>query len=163
MNARTFFVTGTDTEVGKTFATCALLHALRGRGLTVLGMKPVAAGSEWAGGRWVNEDAERLRIAGSFEPAPELLNPYCLKAAVAPHIAAAEEGVELRPAPILEALTWLSCTAHVADHAMITQLPCTGHMTDHALISHVIMHCSPGLSCIDHVTDLVLIMFGVTH
>src|SRR5574337_823342 len=107
MNARTFFVTGTDTEVGKTFATCALLHALRGRGLTVLGMKPVAAGSEWAGGRWVNEDAERLRIAGSFEPAPELLNPYCLKAAVAPHIAAAEEGVELRPAPILEALATL--------------------------------------------------------
>ena len=32
-------------------------------------------------------------------------------------------------------ITWLSCTAHVADHAMITQLPCTGHMTDHALIT----------------------------
>src|SRR5574340_435883 len=62
-----------------------------------------------------------------------------------------------------ELLMWLSCTAHVAYHAMIMQLPCTGHMTDQALITQLIMHCSPGLSCIDHVTDHVLIMFGVTH
>lgn len=113
MIARAFFVTGTDTEVGKTFATCALLHALRSRGLTAVAMKPVAAGSEWVEGRWINEDAERLRAAGSFEPAPELLNPYCLQAAVAPHIAAAEEGVELRPEPILAALDALRRQADV--------------------------------------------------
>ena len=113
MSGRAFFVTGTDTEVGKTFATCALLLALRNREFTAVGMKPVAAGSEWVDGRRVNEDAERLRAAGSFEPAPELLNPYCLNAAVEPHIAAAEEGVALRPAPILAALDALRQQADV--------------------------------------------------
>jgi len=113
VNARAFFITGTDTEVGKTFATCALLHAFRARGLKVVGMKPVAAGSELVDGRWINEDVERLRTASSFEPAPELLNPYCLKAAVAPHIAAAQEGVELEPAPILAALAALRQQADV--------------------------------------------------
>jgi dethiobiotin synthetase len=113
MSARAFFITGTDTEVGKTFSTCALLHAARARGLTALGMKPVAAGVQLVGGRWINEDAEALRAAGSFEPTPGLLNPYCLKTPVAPHIAAAEEGVELRPAPILAALAELRKQADI--------------------------------------------------
>lgn len=107
MNSRAYFVTGTDTEIGKTFATCTLLHAARARGLVALGMKPVAAGAQWVEGRWINEDAEALRAASSFDPAPGLLNPYCLKTPVAPHIAAAEEGVALTPAPILVALAAL--------------------------------------------------------
>lgn len=107
MTSRAFFVTGTDTEVGKTFSTCALLHAARTRGLRAVGMKPVAAGAQWVEGRWINEDAAALRAAGSFEPAPEVLNPYCLQTPVAPHIAAAEDGVELRPEPILAALAEL--------------------------------------------------------
>jgi dethiobiotin synthetase len=113
MSARAFFVTGTDTEVGKTFATCALLHAARRRGLTAVGMKPVAAGAQWVEGRWINEDAEQLRAAGSFDPAPGSLNPYCLRTPVAPHIAAAEEGVELAPALIRDALAALRGQAEV--------------------------------------------------
>jgi dethiobiotin synthetase len=112
MMSRAFFVTGTDTEIGKTFATCALLHAARARGLTALGMKPVAAGAQLVGGQWINEDAEALRAAGSFDPAGAL-NPYCLNTPVAPHIAAAEEGVELAPAPILAALAVLRAQAEV--------------------------------------------------
>jgi dethiobiotin synthetase len=84
-----YFVTGTDTEVGKTFATCALLRLAGQRGLRALGMKPVAAGVD-GGGR--NEDVEQLIAASSIQAPRELVNPYCFEAPVAPHIAAAIEG-----------------------------------------------------------------------
>jgi dethiobiotin synthetase len=84
-----FFITGTDTAVGKTFATCALLHVARNQGLAVVGMKPVAAGTDAAGR---NEDVEALMAASSVAAPRELVNPYCFRAAIAPHIAAAAEG-----------------------------------------------------------------------
>lgn len=84
-----YFVTGTDTEVGKTLVTCALLHAARQQGLRAVGMKPVAAGTDNMGH---NEDVERLTAASSFVGKPELVNPYCFAPPIAPHIAAAESG-----------------------------------------------------------------------
>ena len=108
-----FFITGTDTEIGKTFVTCTLLHAVRATGLTALGMKPVAAGAEMVKGEFINEDAARLRAAGSFDPGLALLNPYCLKSPIAPHIAAAEEGVAIDPAPILAAFAKLQAQAEL--------------------------------------------------
>ena len=83
-----YFVTGTDTEVGKTFATCALLHAARQKGLQAIGMKPIAAGVD-ADGR--NDDVEQLIAASALAAPRELVNPYCFDAPVAPHIAAAAE------------------------------------------------------------------------
>ncbi|MBI5786840.1 MAG: dethiobiotin synthase [Rhodocyclales bacterium] len=87
-----YFVTGTDTEVGKTFATCALLHAARRQGLQALGMKPVAAGVD---GNGRNEDVEQLIAASSIAAPRELVNPYCFEAPVAPHIAAAVAGCRI--------------------------------------------------------------------
>jgi dethiobiotin synthetase len=84
-----YFLTGTDTEVGKTFAACALLHAARRMGLSTLGMKPVAAGIDARGN---NEDVEQLVAASSVAAPRELVNPCCFSAPVAPHIAAADEG-----------------------------------------------------------------------
>lgn len=99
-----WFITGTDTEVGKTFVACALLHALRQRGATALGMKPVAAGLDDQGR---NEDVEQL-IAASSLPAPrERVNPYAFHAAIAPHIAAAEEGRTIELATIVAAFEQL--------------------------------------------------------
>lgn len=106
-----YFITGTDTEIGKTFSTCALLHAARARGLRALGMKPVAAGAEWVNGEFLNEDAARLRAAGSFDPGLALLNPYCLASPIAPHIAAREEGVRIEPARIRTAFDSLRAQA----------------------------------------------------
>lgn len=108
-----FFITGTDTEIGKTFVTCTLLHAVRATGLTALGMKPVAAGAEMLKGEFINEDAARLRAAGSFDPGLALLNPFCLASPIAPHIAAAEEGVVIEPGKIREAFAALSREADV--------------------------------------------------
>lgn len=95
-----YFVTGTDTGVGKTFATCALLHAAGRQGMTTLAMKPIAAGVD-AEGR--NEDVERLIAASSVKAARTLVNPYCFTAAVAPHIAAAAECRTIEPDVIVAA------------------------------------------------------------
>jgi len=108
-----WFIAGTDTEIGKTFITCALLHTARRAGFTALGMKPVAAGADWIDGDYVNEDAARLRAAGSFDPGLADLNPVCLRSPIAPHIAAAEEGVAIDEDAILAAYRRLAAQADV--------------------------------------------------
>ena len=90
-----FFITGTDTEVGKTYVTVALLNALRKKGLRTLALKPIAAGCEMLGDEWVNEDAIQLRQAMTEHLPYQLLNPIALKSAVAPHLAAEQEGRRL--------------------------------------------------------------------
>ncbi|MCZ4305397.1 dethiobiotin synthase [Zoogloeaceae bacterium G21618-S1] len=109
--ATAYFIAGTDTEIGKTFITCALLHTARRAGLSAIAMKPVAAGAEQVGDEWVNEDAAQLRAAGSFDPGLAELNPICLRTAVAPHIAAAAEGARIDPGKILDAFGRLSTQA----------------------------------------------------
>ena len=89
-----FFITGTDTGVGKTFVTGVLMHALLKQGLSVAPMKPVAAGTIDTDGIALNEDVALL-MALAGHPFPlHAVNPYCFRDAIAPHIAAAREGVE---------------------------------------------------------------------
>lgn len=92
---RGLFVTGTDTGVGKTVVSCALLRAFAARGEKVVGMKPVAAGCNEHGGRWENEDVVALTAASNVPAAPEDVNPYCFRPPIAPHIAAAKAGTEI--------------------------------------------------------------------
>jgi dethiobiotin synthetase len=108
---RAYFITGTDTGVGKTLISCALLHAARAAGLSAVGMKPVAAGAQSLGGRLMNEDVAALMAASSVAAAPELVNPYCLAQAVAPHVAAATEGVRLDARRIRSACEQLAAMA----------------------------------------------------
>jgi len=97
------FVTGTDTGVGKTLVAAALLAGLAGMGLRCAGMKPVAAGLVSRGDTWVSEDAERLMRAASIQAPRELVNPYALRTAAAPNIAARVEGTRVELAPIVRA------------------------------------------------------------
>ncbi len=90
-----FFVTGTDTGVGKTRVSAALLHALNRQHARVIGMKPVAAGTELINGEWANEDVLALRAASTVQVPALYDNPYLLNLAASPHIAAREEGVEI--------------------------------------------------------------------
>lgn len=85
-----YFVTGTDTEVGKTFVTCALIRRGAQLGMRAAGVKPVAAGTDADGN---NEDIEAIRAASSVALPPAIINSYCFRDFVAPHIAAAEKGV----------------------------------------------------------------------
>jgi len=97
---RGYFVTGTDTGVGKTLVAAGLLHAAVGRGWRALGIKPVAAGCRPAvtngGTHLVNDDAVALGQAASIRLAYADINPMALEAPIAPHIAAAESGIDLR-------------------------------------------------------------------
>lgn len=95
-------ITGTDTGVGKTRVTCAMIHALS-KHLRVAGFKPVAAGAERIDGVLVNEDA-RLILQAMDHPLPyDRINPICLQAAIAPHIAAAREGVTIEASRLIDA------------------------------------------------------------
>lgn len=90
-----FFVTGTDTDAGKTFVTVLLLEALKGKGVSTLALKPVAAGCENVDGELCNDDALKLQAAMTVEIPYQQVNPIALKSAIAPHLAAEEEGRRL--------------------------------------------------------------------
>lgn len=103
--SQAYFITGTDTEIGKTHATCALLAAADLNGLRAVALKPVAAGTD-ATGR--NEDVVRLMAASNVALPERTINPWLLKEPLSPHIAARHAGVEITAATIIE-------TFHLAD------------------------------------------------
>ncbi|MBT2302027.1 dethiobiotin synthase [Variovorax paradoxus] len=105
------FVTGTDTEVGKTRVSAALLHWLGGRGLRCAGYKPVAAGTEAIDGEQVNEDVRALRDASSVALTDAEVGPCQFAAACAPHIAAALEGRTIERATLLQGAGTLAVRA----------------------------------------------------
>jgi dethiobiotin synthetase len=103
------FVTGTDTGIGKTLAACALIHALKARGVAVMPMKPVAAGATLTGGEWMNDDAVALMQAADISTARRAdVTPILLREPMAPHIAAQREDRRIAMAPIAEAFARLA-------------------------------------------------------
>lgn len=94
-----YFVTGTDTGVGKTLISVALLHALSASGRRVAGFKPVAAGCD-AQGR--NDDVRALQAAGTPQLSAAQINPYRFAPAIAPHLAAQQAGIEIDLAHIMQ-------------------------------------------------------------
>ena len=103
-----FLIAGTDTEVGKTHVTCALLHATRQRGWIAVGMKPIAAGVEADG---CNSDVAQLLAASSIQPPVALINPFLYDPPIAPHIAAQEAGRPIVIEQIQQALAQLRTLA----------------------------------------------------
>jgi dethiobiotin synthetase len=108
-----FFVTGTDTGVGKTLVCCALLCGFAALGKSVIGMKPVAAGAVESAGDLLNADVVLLRAASNVGAPLALVNPYCFKPPIAPHIAAHKAGVRIDLTHILQAFTQLAAMADV--------------------------------------------------
>ena len=88
-----FFITGTDTGVGKTYVACKLIKQFIAQGYKVIGMKPVAAGCDFVNGAWVNEDVLKLEAASNVRAPRALTNPYSFNEPIAPHIAAHLAGV----------------------------------------------------------------------
>ena len=106
------FVTGTDTEIGKTLVSSAILHKLVQAGVRACGMKPVAAGAELRDdGQLHNEDADQLIAAGNVHLPPNITTPYMLREAAAPHIAAEIDGVVIDPVPIIAAYAEIAAAA----------------------------------------------------
>ncbi|KXV15711.1 dethiobiotin synthase [Caballeronia megalochromosomata] len=103
MTALSFFVAGTDTEIGKTFVSSALLHGFARAGLRAAAMKPIASGAVERDGVLHNDDADQLDAAATVALPNEIRTPFMMREPIAPHIAAAREGITLNIARIVEA------------------------------------------------------------
>jgi dethiobiotin synthetase len=108
-----FFITGTDTGIGKTHVACKLINDYAAKGYKVVGMKPVAAGEEFVDGAWVNEDVLKLETASNVKAPRSLTNPYSFKESIAPHIAAEKAGVQIETPVIKQAFNELKKLADI--------------------------------------------------
>lgn len=104
MKKKLFFVTGTDTGVGKTHVACALLLAAQQRGMRTLGLKPLAAGAEKKPEGLRNDDALLLLQCSTVQLPYAEINPFCFAEPVAPHLAAQQAGVNLRASDMAECI-----------------------------------------------------------
>ncbi len=109
--SRGVFIAGTDTEIGKTHAACAVLHALRAGGMRATGMKPVASGCQMTVDGLRNEDALALIAASDPRPVYADCNPFAFAEAVSPHIAASAHGQTVSMGPIESAFARLAQAA----------------------------------------------------
>ncbi|HSC46955.1 MAG TPA: dethiobiotin synthase [Gammaproteobacteria bacterium] len=150
------FITGTDTGIGKTRVAAGLLRTLARQGKTVVGMKPVASGATTTRDGLRNDDALLLQASASMSRDYALVNPYCFAPAIAPHLAAAEAGVEIRLEPILDAYRQLS---HGAEFAVVEgvggwQVPLSGSLAlpdlARALELPVLLVVGMRLGCLNH-------------
>jgi len=154
--APSLFVTGTDTGIGKSVASAALLHAWRARGLRAVGMKPVASGCEPTAQGWRNEDALALQAASDPVPAYADVNPYALEHPLAPELAAADAGVRIALAPILDAYARLRAQADlvVVEGVGGWMAPITAELDQQALARAldlpVVLVVGLRLGCINH-------------
>ena len=111
--SRGFFITGTDTDVGKTTTALGLMAALQHRGLKVAAMKPVSAGCTQTREGLRNDDAVRLMQQASLQLPYELVNPYAFTAPIAPHIAAAQIGTRMEITPLVKAYQQIAMLADI--------------------------------------------------
>jgi dethiobiotin synthetase len=110
---RAMFVTGTDTDAGKTYISAALLRHFAAQSLRVVGMKPVASGATELDGVLHNSDVTQLRQASNVQADVRWINPYCFAPAIAPHIAAQQAGVAIDLQQIKQAYEQLCGMADV--------------------------------------------------
>jgi len=155
--AAAFFVTGTDTEVGKTTIAAGLLHAARWAGLSTAAAKPVASGCEMTAGGLRNSDALALLAECTLPMRYEQVNPFAFEPAIAPHLAAREAGVELSAERLAEPVRRM--LALQADFSLVEgaggwRVPLAGreNLSDLALLLGlpVILVVGVRLGCINH-------------
>jgi len=152
------FITGTNTSVGKTAITAAMLRLLAGAGVRAVGLKPVASGSVRAhpGAPLRNSDALELQAAAPVALPYESVNPYCFAPAIAPHLAAEEA---LQPTPLANLVEWYGRVTAGAEIALVegaggwrVPLYPDGFLSDlpEALGLGVILVVGTTLGCLNH-------------
>jgi len=151
-----FFITGTDTGVGKTLIGVALTRAFVARGLKTAVMKPVAAGVIETPHGPRNDDAVELLGASNVAAAYVDVNPWLLSTPVSPHLAARADGVTIRPEPILAAYARLAANSEVVivegAGGWLAPISATETMADiaHQLALPVILVVGLRLGCLNH-------------
>jgi len=155
-NKTAYFITGTDTDVGKTYIASALIKHFCKQGLLSVGMKPVASGAKLVNGRLLNSDVTELIKAGNVDADLALINPYVFSPAIAPHIAAEQAGVSVSLDNIQQAFDVLQAKADVVvvEGAGGFRVPINHEQTMADLVVKlnlpVIMVVGVRLGCINH-------------
>ena len=151
-----FFITGTDTGVGKTYVACQLIKQYIAQGYKVVGMKPVAAGEDLVNGEWVNDDVLKLEAASNVKAPRALTNPYSFREAIAPHLAAELAGVEIKLEVLKQAYDELNQLADIViiegAGGFLVPLNVTETMADLAICLNIpiIVVIGMKLGCINH-------------
>jgi dethiobiotin synthetase len=152
-----YFVVGTDTNVGKTYVASALVKHFADGGFKTVGMKPVASGCELnEENELINEDVTTLMNASNVSAPLDLINPYHFAPAIAPHIAAEQAGVEIELSKIKQAYEQLSSLADavIVEGAGGFYVPLnrTETLADLAVLLNIPMILVVGmrLGCINH-------------
>ncbi len=155
--ANGFFITGTDTEVGKTLVSGAVIQKMRAQGIHTVGFKPVVAGTyQDHDGKILNEDLETLRLASELTPGQMVLCPYVLEMPIAPHIAAEKLGTNLDLKIMMDAYEQIRSQAEavVVEGAggFLVPINATEDLSDLAqkLDLPIIMVVGMKLGCINH-------------
>lgn len=125
------FITGTDTEIGKTTVSCAIIRALVKKGLRVAAMKPVAAGAFEFENALHNEDVDALTEASNMDLPLSLTTPYLLKTPIAPHLSAEQDHV------VIDNNHIVSCYREIS------------HQADAVIVEGVGGFCVPFTDCTD--------------
>lgn len=154
--SKVFFITGTDTDAGKTVATAQLLRAFAANGQRAVGMKPVASGCEWRAETLWNSDVAAHAAASNVAAPLEWVSPYRFEPPISPHLAAAEAGVKV------EVEHLLACSRHLENLADVVLIEGAGGwyapLSDEAsmatlaqrLGAPVILVVGMRLGCINH-------------
>jgi dethiobiotin synthetase len=154
--AQAYFVVGTDTGVGKTYVSSALVRHFVDAGFRTVGMKPIASGCDEVNGAYSNEDVTALMQASNINAPSDMINPYRFVPAIAPHIAAKHAGVAIDTDVILTAYQQLS---QISDMVIVEGaggflVPLNAHQTlaDLAVQLNlpVILVVGMRLGCINH-------------
>ena len=151
-----FFITGTDTGVGKTWFTVAFMGALKRKGLSVMGMKPIATGAEKTKGRLINEDAKLILQNCSQMVSYNLVNPFVFELPSSPHVAAKHQGTVIDLDQIIKNYHFLKsmCDVLVVEGVGGWRTPITDEHSLTDLVSKlnvsVILVVGMRLGCINH-------------
>ena len=151
-----FFITGTDTHIGKTEITCALIEFFKKKGYLTMGMKPIAAGTDFIGNQIINSDVHKFLSINSINKPVEIINPYSFDQAIAPHIASKLSSNEIVFTKIKENFLLLQqeCEYLFVEGAGGYKVPLTNTKSIPDLISYlnipIILVVGIRLGCINH-------------
>ncbi len=155
---RIFNFIGTDTEIGKTYACCQIMRYLQARNYQCCALKPIASGVEETSMGLINPDVAHLMINSNYPLALEQVNPYPLSLAIAPHIAAQQQGLSLNASTIAttlqDTLSLLQADYVFIEGAGGAMLPLNAHETYLDLLAHlgtpIILVVGMKLGCLNH-------------
>jgi len=151
-----FFITGTDTHIGKTEITCALIRLFMKKGYIAMGMKPVAAGTKLIDNQLINSDVYKFLSINSVSQPVEIINPYSFDQAIAPHIASNLTSNEILFSKIKESFLLLQkeCDYLFVEGAGGYKVPLTKNKSIPDLINYlnipIILVVGIRLGCINH-------------